>query len=232
MEKEYAMKVRFKFKKMGMIKFIPHLDLLRTFQRAFIRAKVPLLYTEGFNPHPKMAFALPLPLGVSSLGEYIDIETKDMDLNDAIKTINQLLPLGLEILHGQVVHSKESAANLVQTAQYIMSLCTSDSLEQVQQKLHEMLSSEEIWQEKRSKKKGKERVTQVNIRPLIHKVEIIEAADQIKFSLLVSAGNKENLRPEMAIAALQLSDYVITATHREGLYGVQDGKSVDLLALV
>ena len=66
--------IRIKFSKTGRLRYISHLDLCRTMQPAMIRAKIPLWYTEGFNPHPKMVFAQPLPLFVESRCEFLDIK--------------------------------------------------------------------------------------------------------------------------------------------------------------
>ena len=66
-------KVRIKFQKTGKLKFISHLDLMRTMKGALGRANVPLKYSEGFNPHPKMVFSLPLPVGAESVCEYLDV---------------------------------------------------------------------------------------------------------------------------------------------------------------
>ena len=66
-------KTRLKFYKIGKLKFISHLDLQRTMKGALGRANVPLKYSEGFNPHPKMVFSLPLPVGAESRCEYLDI---------------------------------------------------------------------------------------------------------------------------------------------------------------
>ena len=64
---------RIRYSKTGILKFIGHLDMLRTFQRAFRRASVPLEYSKGFNPHPLVSFAYPLGLGMTSEDEYADI---------------------------------------------------------------------------------------------------------------------------------------------------------------
>ena len=66
--------IRIKFSKTGRLRYISHLDLCRTMQPAMIRARIPLWYTEGFNPHPKMVFAQPLPLFVESRCEFLDIK--------------------------------------------------------------------------------------------------------------------------------------------------------------
>lgn len=66
--------IRVKFEKMGKLQFISHLDLCRTMKTAMIRAGIPIWYSEGFNPHPKMVFALPLSIGAESMCEYMDIK--------------------------------------------------------------------------------------------------------------------------------------------------------------
>ncbi|MBR6681766.1 MAG: TIGR03936 family radical SAM-associated protein, partial [Clostridia bacterium] len=68
--------IRVKFEKTGKLQYISHLDLLRTMQTALRRAKVKMIYSEGFNPHMKITFALPLSIGTESLCEYMDIRTQ------------------------------------------------------------------------------------------------------------------------------------------------------------
>ena len=68
------MKIRIKFRKYGNMKFIGHLDVMRYFQKAIRRADVGIRYSEGFSPHQIMSFAAPLGVGITSEGEYLDIE--------------------------------------------------------------------------------------------------------------------------------------------------------------
>lgn len=75
------MKTRLKFSKGGVLRYIGHLDLMRYFQKAMRRAGIPIAYSEGFHPHQKMAFALPLGVGMTSEGEYMDV-----DLDDSLLT--------------------------------------------------------------------------------------------------------------------------------------------------
>ena len=79
---------------MGMAKFISHLDLLRCFERAILRSGLPVEYSQGFNPHQKMTFALPLPVGVTSECEAVDIFFDDGKATDAEITekLNGLSP--------------------------------------------------------------------------------------------------------------------------------------------
>lgn len=90
---------RILFKKEGRAKFISHLDLMRTMQRAFIRAGVRIRHTEGFNPHPYMNFALPLSLGVESECELMDFELSEpVDLSELPARLNAVMPEGIEVV--------------------------------------------------------------------------------------------------------------------------------------
>ena len=80
------MKARIKFRKYGVMRFIGHLDVMRYFQKAMRRAEIPIAFTGGYSPHMIMSFAQPLGVGVTSDGEYLDIELKeDIDPGQAIR---------------------------------------------------------------------------------------------------------------------------------------------------
>ena len=91
-------KMRLLMKKEGMASFISHLDLMRTMRRAFIRADIPLRHSEGFNPHPVMAFALPLSVCHESNCELLDFEPLVPIGTDVFKRLCNALPEGLEVL--------------------------------------------------------------------------------------------------------------------------------------
>ena len=86
------MKVRFKFSKHGVLKYIGHLDLMRYFQKAFRRTDIDVLYSKGFSPHMIMSFAQPLGVGVESDGEYFDVEVSDEeDISAVVSKLNMML---------------------------------------------------------------------------------------------------------------------------------------------
>ncbi len=92
-------KLRLKFKKTGRAVYISHLDLMRTLQRAFFRAKLPLRYSEGFNPHARISILLPLQVGVGSVCEYMDFWlTAEVDLASIPVRLNEGMPEGIEVL--------------------------------------------------------------------------------------------------------------------------------------
>ena len=91
------MKARIKFRKYGALRFIGHLDVMRFFQKVMRRADIPIAFTGGFSPHMIMSFASPLGIGLSSDGEYFDIElTEQIDSREAVRSMNQACVEGIE----------------------------------------------------------------------------------------------------------------------------------------
>lgn len=92
-------KIRVKFSKTGSLKFISHLDLNRTVKSAFLRSKLPIWYTKGFNPHPKTVFSVPLSVGTASLCEFMDFKiTEEVSGEVICDTLNSVFPDGLRAL--------------------------------------------------------------------------------------------------------------------------------------
>ena len=92
------MKVRFKFSKHGVLKYIGHLDLMRYFQKAFRRTDIEVLYSKGFSPHMIMSFAQPLGVGVESDGEYFDVEVADEEnISTMVDRLNEQMAEGIVI---------------------------------------------------------------------------------------------------------------------------------------
>ena len=93
------LKVRIKFRKYGVMKFIGHLDVMRFFQKVMRRADIPIAFTSGYSPHMIMSFAQPLGLGVTSDAEYLDIElTRPISSEDAVSQMNAVMVEGIEIV--------------------------------------------------------------------------------------------------------------------------------------
>lgn len=94
------MRIRIKFTKNEQVKYLGHLDIMRTFQRSFNRAQVRMTYSEGFNPHQKMAFAQPLGVGILSRGEYLDAVIEDgQNLEDIRERLDRVMGDGFDILN-------------------------------------------------------------------------------------------------------------------------------------
>ena len=106
-----------KFRKGEQVRFVSHLDMLRLFQRAFRRARLPLAFSQGFNPHPLMSFATALSVGFTSEGEYLDvILTEPYPVEKLKNEVNSTLPVGVEIL--EVIDAGDFKASLTSLMRY------------------------------------------------------------------------------------------------------------------
>lgn len=123
------MKVRIKFAKYGVMKFIGHLDVMRFFQKAIRRADIDIKYSEGFSPHQIMSFAAPLGVGIESTGEYLDIEVNSMSsAEDIMEALNKTMVDGISVLSVNILpDSVKNAMASVAAAEYLV-VYTDDSV--------------------------------------------------------------------------------------------------------
>ncbi len=192
----FVMKYRVKFAKVGKVCFIGHLDLLKVFQRAIKRAGIPIAYSNGFNPHQIVGFAIPLPLGMSSIGEYVDVELKEEVAPEIIALkLNEVMPDGIQILSVRKLNQNEkSCAAVVSAALYEISLPI--YIENFSDIIEKILSRDKLEIERISKRKTKI----VDIKNDIFSVEnIIKDCDFTVFRTIVSTGSRKNLKPELFV---------------------------------
>ena len=105
------MRIRIKFRKYGVMRFIGHLDIMRYFQKAMRRANIDIAYSEGFSPHQIMSFAAPLGVGITSDGEYLDIEAKSTkSTQESIAALNAVMVDGIEITQYVALRQDEKKA--------------------------------------------------------------------------------------------------------------------------
>lgn len=183
--------VRIFFKKTERAKYISHLDLQRTMQRALKRAALPVWETEGFNPHIYLTFALPLSLGIESICESFDIKIIEEISPDEIRArLNAALTEDLQIIKAAEPVNKHTE---IQKAEYEIRIVGDGVLDVPTKKFTEFLSQEEIMITKKTKK-GE---AQVDIKPLIE----LEAIEDEKITLLLPAGTSVNLNPMQVIGA-------------------------------
>jgi len=107
----YKPKVRVRYKKDGVGKFISHLDTIRLFKRAIIRTNLPVKYSEGFNPKMNLAFGPPLPIGVTGTNEYFDMELEHLFSDDLVKSINGFLPDFLQLYEARIIKQRVESLN-------------------------------------------------------------------------------------------------------------------------
>lgn len=206
------MKARIKFRKNGVMKFIGHLDIMRYFQKAIRRAEIPIAFTSGYSPHMIMSFANPLGVGLTSDGEYFDIElTESIASKEAVRRLNEQMVDGMEIVSFvQIPDDKKSKGmSIVAGADYLSSVKNGSLPENLAEKLEAFYAQNEICVVKKTKKSEKE----VDIRPMIYKLECRDG----KIYMRVAAGSVQNLKPELVTEAfvryLGIDAEEVTFTH-------------------
>ena len=111
------MKARIKFRKYGVLKFIGHLDVMRFFQKAMRRADIPIAFTGGYSPHMIMSFAQPLGVGITSDGEYLDIElTERISSERAVRQLNAVMVEGIDIISFVEIPDDKKSGGMTITA--------------------------------------------------------------------------------------------------------------------
>ena len=158
-----AVRWMLRFTKTGALRWISHLDTMRTLEKALRRAALPVVLTKGFNPHPIMSLAVPLAVGVASVGEYLELEmTGDWQPQAVQDRLDAVLPADLRVLSAQVLPERAPALmSLVQLSQYRFYLPSEDAARWASV-CAELLSRQELLV-KRTKKSGE--VSDLDIRP-------------------------------------------------------------------
>ena len=194
------------------MKFIGHLDIMRYFQKAIRRAEIPIAFTSGYSPHMIMSFANPLGVGLTSDGEYFDIElTESIASKEAVRRLNEQMVDGMEIVSFvQIPDDKKSKGmSIVAGADYLSSVKNGSLPEDLAEKLEAFYAQDEICVVKKTKKSEKE----VDIRPMIYKLECRNGGIYMR----VAAGSVQNLKPELVTEAfvryLGMEADAVTFTH-------------------
>jgi radical SAM-linked protein len=198
-------RLRLVFAKRKAIKYISHLDLSLAWERALRRAQIPLAYSQGFNPRPKMQFASGLPLGATGAAEILDIiVTEPLDLQDTINRIRSALPMGIGLDSVQEVPLKSRALQpLLRQAEYRVTVEVALSASELSQRINELLAADEIIETRRRRKK----VEEFDMRPWLHELHLDSVEDgDAQLHMRVTAGQFGNLRPESVLKALGLAD--------------------------
>lgn len=194
------MKVRIKFKKYGSLRFIGHLDVMRFFQKVMRRAQIPIAFTAGYNPHMIMSFASPLGIGLTSEGEYFDIELAGyISSAEAVRRMNEVSAEGMEVVSFRQIaeEKKMTGMSIVAAADYLVGFADSEdkaAFTSSKELINAFLRQTEILVLKQTKRSEQE----VNIRPLIYQMELREPG----IYLQLAAGSAQNLKPELVISAL------------------------------
>ncbi|MDY4976376.1 MAG: TIGR03936 family radical SAM-associated protein [Clostridia bacterium] len=178
--------IRFQYTKGERLKYIAHLDTLRTFIRALRRAKLPIAYSQGFNPHPIISFLMPLSLGFTSNCEMVDIGfAEEISCEEAAKRLDAALPPGFDVTGAAPPVHKPAEITQAEYSVTFRGQTPSD------QQIEAFFGQQELIVDKKSKRG----VKQVDIMPMIHSY----AYRQNVLTLRLSAGSEQNLNPELVM---------------------------------
>ena len=187
--------VRIWFEKKGMIRYISHLDLMRTVTRAIRRSEIPLWYTEGFNPHPYMTFSLPLSLGMESECESMDIKIEgDITDGEIFGKLQAVMPDGINVtaVTQPVFDPKEIAYG-----EFTLDFDGNFDREKAKEAISGFLSKDEIIIQKLGKKGHRKVMKELDLKPLIFEPEVSDTESGVKLFVRLPAGSKTNVNPTL-----------------------------------
>ena len=210
--------VRFKFSRGEELKYVSHLDQQKMFQRAFRRSGIPMAYSSGFNPHPKLAFAQAMAVGLTSGGEYADVElTDDVSIDDFLSMLNRELPKGYRVISAAMHHEKPRALNAsIVSAAYTAATLTDADEETLRTKIKSFMEREEIDIEKRNKRK---KIVTMNIKPYLQAFSIRGVENHVAtFDMTMSYIDQKTVSPSVLLSSFEKESGI--AFDREQLWRV------------
>lgn len=195
---------RLRYSRGADVRYVSHLDILKLFDRACRRAELPVAYSVGFNPHPEFVFGMPLPVGVTSEAEYVDIKLYEKISNtEFIARLNDALPPAVRILESK--HLPERAENImkkVTASKYRVIVDFSGSGKSVGEAFRIIETELNLNRPLVVMKRTKSATKETDIRPMIHSIDCIDVSGKAEITIVTAAGNLTNLRPELAINSL------------------------------
>lgn len=216
------MKVRIKFAKTGAMRFIGHLDVMRFFQKAVRRAGIDVAYSEGFSPHQIMSFAAPLGVGLTSHGEYLDIEVRShAGAEDMKQKLDRAMVEGMEILSVTALEEgTKNAMASVAAAEYSV-------------RFRQGYEPDPGWADRllafyakpmiMVKKKTKKSEVEMDIKPYIYQLSALGEGDGAVIRMMVNASSSGNIKPGLVMEAFwkaegkELPEFALEIT-REDTY--------------
>jgi len=192
-----------KFSKKDSIKFIGHLDLMRTIQRMIKRSALPVEYSKGFNPHINMSIAQPLAVGIYSCGEYMDVyfesETSEEEI---IEKLNKSAPLGIKISRANKVYNVENkkifkSMAAIRAAKYSIQIPYIDTSE-IEEHMKDLMNMS-VWTTLKRTKKGEK---ETDIKKLVKCIHYFICDNKLVLDTTICCGSLDNLSPKL------LSNYI------------------------
>lgn len=213
-----AQRLRITFGKCGSLKYTSNLDVAKIWERVLRRADLPILYTRGFNTRPRIQLAMPLPLGISSECEILDISLRE-EIKFEESTLRDLLlavsPPGLTVQAIAEVDPRAATLHsLVESAEYRITFHDEIDPACLRKKIHDIMSRDSIIIDRISRRKR----SVMDIRPLIFDLHIDASGDLVAH---LSVGDRGNLRPDQIIELMGLQHHH-HSVHRYRLHTMQE----------
>ena len=204
--------VRVWFHKTGPIRYISHLDLMRTMTRAIRRSGIDLWYTEGFNPHPYMTFALPLSLGMQSVCESMDVRIEgDATNEDICCALQSVMPQGIDVT---AVKDPVLDPKFISFARFSVAFENAADPELLRQKTDALLSGDSLIVQKLGKKGHKKVMKEIDLLQSLQSYSLHVDGDSLVLELVLPAGSVSNVNPSLLCDEILKLDpgayYVIT----------------------
>lgn len=201
-----SFKLRITYSQTGSLKYLSHLDLMRMWERLLRRAGIPLAYSHGFTPHPKITIASPLPVGFEGLREVMDVAlTSFISPEEFLAKVRPHLPHGLDIVQVEVAGSHTiSLPQIVEASEYLVVLPDCRKGEELERAVEELLSKDSI--PFRREKGGK--VREYDLRPLIKGLKLVENNEPgCVLWMLLETSPSATARPEDVLKVLGLEGF-------------------------
>ena len=201
MSGEPPQRLRIVFAKCGDVKYTSHLDLVRVWERALRRAGLPLAYSHGFNPRPKLFFAAALPVGFTGRAEVMDaVLQRRMGLREFASQVRQQLPVGLRLVSTlEVPTTLPPLPTRVTAAEYEVVVESQDTPEAMRARLNDVMAAESIVRRRERPRK----VQVYDLRPLVKKMWVEgRRGDMYAIRMYLQADEQGTGRPDEVMAAM------------------------------
>jgi radical SAM-linked protein len=206
--------VRVKFSKKGDLMYISHLDLAKTMQRIMVRSDIDIWYSEGFNPQPKIVFAVPLPVGVESDCELLDIRTNShIDNNEIKRRLEKNFPEEMKVLE---VYTPEVKFKHIAYIDYTIELVSPKITEESASEIKDLFSKE--CNVTKITKSGNEKI--VNLCEFINSISVENINGEIVINTVLCADGERYLNPELLIEAIKQNTGLLTLGTTDEYYSI------------
>jgi radical SAM-linked protein len=203
------LRLRLKFSRGDKLKFLSHLDMMRLWERSLRRAGMPPCYSEGFSPHPKISLAAPLPVGVTSQAEIMDVFLEGrITPNLFVQKIASHLPDGVAIIDVMSVNLQASSLqSSLRQAEYIVEIDSGSEGEQVEGEIASLLAKDKLaWHHARDTGDR-----HYDLRALIDNIRLIaKTGNGYRIGMRLRCDSSGSGRPEQVIKALGFDQFPVS----------------------